>query len=63
MRNVNNQLSQKTTGDKIILGGGQRPGTAPQNINGLMLGMAGQDGNKRPVSPFTKLYSTQIGLN
>ena len=37
-----------------------RPGTAPQNLNGL-LSSNSQTKPNRPMSPFTKVYNNQLG--
>ena len=38
-----------------------RPGTAPQNLNGLLSSNNSQNKQNRPMSPFTKAYNNQLG--
>jgi hypothetical protein len=57
--------SRRELSDTFVVNGissNQRPGTAPQQINGIMTQHSSQPiQSKRPMSPFTKVIKTQLG--
>ena len=53
------ELPNEKEAVKGVSSGNTRPGTAPQNLNGLLSnGQQQQSKSQRPMSPFTKVYST-----
>lgn len=52
------ELPNEKEAVKGVSSSGNRPGTAPQNLNGLLSnGQQQQSKSQRPMSPFTKVYS------